>query len=1071
MVDESEDSLDLTGHYSAEEDHDVRIAMAVGEAGPKQNGNNNLYPTTMNGVAAEVTPVINGFGSNTVGDEPYLEIVEEPQSRGFRFRYKCEGGSHGGLQGENSEKGKKTYPTVRINNWTGAARIVVSLVTDEEVPKTHAHELVGKNCQNGICLVELKGGSNNTATFPNMGVQHITRRNLVNVLSERIQESIRLNHVLVTGNPNAGLTEAEKNQAKEQAEEQAKGMHLSTVRLCFQAYLMDENGTYSRMLPSVISKQIYDCKAPGAAALKICRLDRQAGSVRGNDEVFLLCDKVQKDDIAVRFFEEDEDGRLKWEAYGNFGPPDVHRQYAIVFRTPPYWNVNIAKAVVVRMQLMRRSDRAISDPKPFTYFPEVADMDEISKKRKKTVGFPFSRYGGSGGSSGGYSSGGSGGGGSGLVGPAGGTGAGGSATYNFAGTSQGVNRPVNPPMMKGSGYVQQPSLSTQPISNLNGNMSRANQHPIKMQNIGGSMAAPSFPHYGPTDSEDLVTDSAPDFDDMNMFSPPYDSSSNQPYYGYPQKGLLARGTISVGKENNWKSDMENITSKTKQMGLDEVPIPTKGTSAPEPQPDSLSQQNNDLVMRLAARTAEALQDYAATGDTKALLAVQRHLVGVQDEAGDNCVHIAVIHKRVEACKNLLSVAVTIPNSNIVNQLNKRRQTPLHLAVLTQQPLVVDLLLKSGADPYIVDLHGNTATHLAAELGSKGCLEVLLKYMRLNTSPSNPFPELAMYNYEGFAPVHLAALCGSLQALKVILRVQTDVNIQDGKSGRTALHHAVEKEDLALVGCLLLEAGADVNATTYDGNTALHLACGRECTGMVALLMAAGADPNIENSELLEEEKDDEGDGVDEEEKKKNDPEEDLIGHTAFDLAWRNAKIQKILNGEPYSTFRDVEDHSAHLIKSGGKVYTLSQDSGLGSSSVTGDLDKLDYMSRVSLAKLLDPCKTDQDWEAVAKYLDLGHLVSTFRPQKSPTLSLLDNYEVLDGTISQLTQCLKELGRTDAIAIIEELQELASEVKKTGIHSSVKQLIPPRRGQEPEKCDSGVESFFTPDDTRQEIVTH
>lgn len=42
-------------------------------------------------------------------------------------------------------------------NYKGPARIVVTLVTDNVVPKIHAHELVGKNCQNGICVVELKG--------------------------------------------------------------------------------------------------------------------------------------------------------------------------------------------------------------------------------------------------------------------------------------------------------------------------------------------------------------------------------------------------------------------------------------------------------------------------------------------------------------------------------------------------------------------------------------------------------------------------------------------------------------------------------------------------------------------------------------------------------------------------------------------------------------------------------------------------------------------------------------------------------------------------------------------------
>lgn len=35
-------------------------------------------------------------------------------------------------------------------------------------------------------------------------------------------------------------------------------------------------------------------EAPGANALKICRMDKYSGCCTGNDEVFLLCEKVQK---------------------------------------------------------------------------------------------------------------------------------------------------------------------------------------------------------------------------------------------------------------------------------------------------------------------------------------------------------------------------------------------------------------------------------------------------------------------------------------------------------------------------------------------------------------------------------------------------------------------------------------------------------------------------------------------------------------------------------------------------------------------------------------------------------
>ncbi len=38
-------------------------------------------------------------------------------------------------------------------------------------------------------------------------------------------------------------------------------------------------------------------EAPSAGTLKICRLDKTSGSVKGGDDIFLLCDKVQKSEI------------------------------------------------------------------------------------------------------------------------------------------------------------------------------------------------------------------------------------------------------------------------------------------------------------------------------------------------------------------------------------------------------------------------------------------------------------------------------------------------------------------------------------------------------------------------------------------------------------------------------------------------------------------------------------------------------------------------------------------------------------------------------------------------------
>lgn len=48
------------------------------------------------------------------------------------------------------------------------------------------------------------------------------------------------------------------------------------------------------LTPRGLPMPLCSAESPGASNLKISRMDKTAGSVRGGDEVYLLCDKVQK---------------------------------------------------------------------------------------------------------------------------------------------------------------------------------------------------------------------------------------------------------------------------------------------------------------------------------------------------------------------------------------------------------------------------------------------------------------------------------------------------------------------------------------------------------------------------------------------------------------------------------------------------------------------------------------------------------------------------------------------------------------------------------------------------------
>ncbi|NWY97127.1 REL protein, partial [Loxia curvirostra] len=293
------------------------------------------------------------------GPEPYIEIFEQPRQRGMRFRYKCEGRSAGSIPGEHSTENNKTFPSIQILNYFGKIKIRTTLVTKNEPYKPHPHDLVGKDCRDGYYEAEF-GPERRVLSFQNLGIQCVKKKDLKESISLRISKKI---------NP-FNVPEEQLHNIDE--------YDLNVVRLCFQAFLPDEHGNYSIALPPLISNPIYDNRAPNTAELRICRVNKNCGSVKGGDEIFLLCDKVQKDDIEVRFVLDN------WEAKGSFSQADVHRQVAIVFRTPPFLR-DISEPVTVKMQLRRPSDQEVSEPMDFRYLPDEKDPYGNKAKRQRST--------------------------------------------------------------------------------------------------------------------------------------------------------------------------------------------------------------------------------------------------------------------------------------------------------------------------------------------------------------------------------------------------------------------------------------------------------------------------------------------------------------------------------------------------------------------------------------------------------------------------------------------------------------------------------------------------------------
>lgn len=198
---------------------------------------------------------------------------------------------------------------------------------------------------------------------------------------------------------------------------------------------------------------------------------------------------------------------------------------------------------------------------------------------------------------------------------------------------------------------------------------------------------------------------------------------------------------------------------------------------------------------------------------------------IADKDGDRALHIATVHEDVLLVKRLCALMKSVGAS--VDVFNYLRQTPLHLAVIVGNQHLVEILLEEGASPKLRDRYGNTCLHLAVKYKRLECLKVLLSN-RLTRRILNSL------NYDGYSALHVALTNKAIAAVKYLVKANCDIDVQDGKSGRTPLFHAVMDDDKYIVQ-FLLKIGASPNTVDYSGVSPLEAAVLNEKEDIANLL--------------------------------------------------------------------------------------------------------------------------------------------------------------------------------------------------------------------------------------------
>jgi ankyrin repeat protein len=255
---------------------------------------------------------------------------------------------------------------------------------------------------------------------------------------------------------------------------------------------------------------------------------------------------------------------------------------------------------------------------------------------------------------------------------------------------------------------------------------------------------------------------------------------------------------------------------------------------------------------LSAATEDTRLVEAARNDDRpavqALLAVKATDANAASADGTTALHWAVHNDDTAMVDMLLASGAKVAAAN------RYGVQPLTLAAENGSAKIIERLLKAGADANTTMPEGETALMTAARAGKVDAIKTLLVHgANVNARDS----------FRGQTALMWAAARNNADAIRMLVEFGADLKIRTNNAARsadrksdsgntfasppatgfTAFLFAVRAGQIAAVKALL-EAGANVNDTVSDGESALMIACANASWELANLLLDKGADPNM-----------------------------------------------------------------------------------------------------------------------------------------------------------------------------------------------------------------------------------
>lgn len=228
----------------------------------------------------------------------------------------------------------------------------------------------------------------------------------------------------------------------------------------------------------------------------------------------------------------------------------------------------------------------------------------------------------------------------------------------------------------------------------------------------------------------------------------------------------------------------------------------------------------------------------------------------RNNAGDTPLHIAVRTDQTDSSLALLAARIDIYAANVKGETplgialaslsNPKRwfftekvlasrdgagNTPLHFAASEGLARAVAFLIPLGASPEARNADGQTPLHSAVRKDAPDCIRALV----------SAGADLSARDLTGATPLHQAVYWNARKSMEALVLAGADLNARDF-AGASPIFEALRRQDASAVRWLL-ERGADSTARSDAGRTPLQDAAGYGDLESVRLLLSSGASPN------------------------------------------------------------------------------------------------------------------------------------------------------------------------------------------------------------------------------------